>query len=60
MDVFKFDCKGNNAPAYSCNRPNDNSGNYYRVSDVERLKESLLYAEEIGKAAEFVFEEFGL
>lgn len=58
MDVYKFDCKSNNAPAYSCNKPNDNSGNYYKVSDIEILKVELLRAEEIGKRLEFVFADF--
>ena len=42
MNIYKFDCKSNNSPAYSCNHPNDNSGNYYRALDVDRLKEELL------------------
>ena len=28
METIKFDCKANNAPAYSCNKPGDNSGEY--------------------------------
>jgi len=60
MEVYKFDCKSNNSPAYSCNRPNDNSGNYYRAKDVERLKAELLNAEEIGKPIKYIFEDFGM
>lgn len=60
VEIYKFDCRGHNAPAYGCNKPNDNSGNYYKVSDIERLKKELLYAEEIGKPLDFVFAEHGV
>lgn len=36
--VFRFHCHGHNAPAYSCNRPDDNSGEYVRLSDYEALQ----------------------
>ena len=34
MDVIKFDCNSHNAPAYSCNKPGDNSGEYIRFEDA--------------------------
>jgi hypothetical protein len=34
MERVKFNCKGNNAPAYSCNLPNDQSGTYIREAQV--------------------------
>ena len=34
MQIYKFDCNGHNAPAYGCNKPGDNSGEYVRVDDV--------------------------
>ena len=37
-EVFRFDCHGYNAPAYSCNKPLDNSGEYVRLSDYEALQ----------------------
>ena len=37
MKLFKFDCTTNNAPAYICSEPNDNSGHYYRAEDVDEL-----------------------
>ena len=41
MDKVSFDCNGNNAPAYSCDKPGDNSGEYYRCSDVEARLQAL-------------------
>lgn len=37
-EVFRFHCHGPSAPAYSCNRPLDNSGEYVRLSDYEALQ----------------------
>lgn len=37
-EVFRFDCHGHSAPAYSCNKPADNSGEYVRLSDYEALQ----------------------
>jgi len=34
MDIIKFECHGYNAPAYSCNKPGDNTGDYIRLEDV--------------------------
>ena len=34
MDIIRFDCHGNNAPAYSCNKPGDNTGDYIRLEDA--------------------------
>lgn len=34
-EVFRFHCHGQSAPAYSCNKPADNSGEYVRLSDYE-------------------------
>ena len=28
METIKFNCNSNSAPAYSCNKPGDNSGEY--------------------------------
>ena len=36
MDIYKFDCNGNNAPAYSCDKPGDNSGYYVRFDSLKR------------------------
>ena len=41
VEKINFDCNGNNAPAYSCNKPYDNSGWYYQSTDVDEvLKEA--------------------
>ena len=34
MERVKFNCKSNNAPAYSCNLPNDQSSTYLREAQV--------------------------
>lgn len=64
MEKFIFNCNTRNAPAYSCNKPGDNTGAYYRAGDVaewiDGLKADLLHAEECGKALEYVFRERGL
>ena len=41
MELFEFDCNSNNAPAYSCNHPNDNSGFYFRAEEVEPIIHAL-------------------
>ena len=38
MDEYVFDCKGNNAPAYGCCRPGDNSGVFVKKDDLNKLK----------------------
>jgi hypothetical protein len=40
MEKIEFDCNGNNAPAYSCNKPYDNSGSYYQSTDVDEVLEA--------------------
>lgn len=40
-EVFRFHCHGQSAPAYSCNKPTDNSGEYVRLSDYEALQAEL-------------------
>ena len=39
LEIIKFDCRGNNSPAYSCNKPGDNSGYYVRALMVAKLDE---------------------
>jgi hypothetical protein len=34
METVKFTCQGNSAPAYSCNKPGDRSGEYILKSDA--------------------------
>lgn len=36
--TFKFDCNGHNSPAYGCNRPGDNSGEYVSLEDYKKLQ----------------------
>jgi len=36
MNTIKFNCLCNNAPAYSYNKPGDNTGEYIKVSKIER------------------------
>ena len=38
MDTVKFTCHGNSAPAYSCNKPGDQSGEYVRVESIPSWK----------------------
>lgn len=40
-EAVKFDCNGNNAPAYSCNKPGDNSGEYVKAEDYATLQHEL-------------------
>lgn len=37
VQKIKFDCNGNNAPAYSCDKPGDNSGVYVQSTDYDEL-----------------------
>lgn len=37
MQKIKFDCHGHNAPAYGCNKPGDNSGEYIRIDDINEI-----------------------
>ncbi len=37
LKVYNFDCNGWNSPAYSCNYPDDNSGQYYKKEDIDRI-----------------------
>jgi len=48
-EVFKFHCHGQFAPAYACNKPGDNSGEYVSLSDYEALAEE---CEKLRKVAE--------
>ena len=41
METIKFDSNSHNAPAYSCNKPGDNSGEYVSV-DVANAMRSLI------------------
>jgi len=34
----RFDCHGRYAPAYGCDRPNDNSGFYVQATDYDELE----------------------
>ena len=36
MKKYRFDCHGHNAPAYGCNVPGDNSGEYVLYAEVEK------------------------
>ena len=44
--IYKFDCNGHNAPAYSCNKPGDNSGCYVHLRDYQDLQTQLTAARE--------------
>ena len=37
-EVFRFHCHGRSAPAYNCNKPADNSGEYVRLAEYEALQ----------------------
>lgn len=41
VEIFNFNANGNNAPAYSCNKPYDNSGDYVKLEDYNRLQARL-------------------
>jgi len=50
METVKFTCHGNSAPAYSCNKPGDMSGEYVKVfSDLDRRDVLLKAAYELLK-----------
>lgn len=40
-EVIRFDCNGHNAPAYGCNKPGDNSGEYVKADHHAELVEAL-------------------
>lgn len=42
METIKFDCKSNNAPAYSCNRPGDNSGEYVSANIAFAMRDLII------------------
>jgi len=44
--IYIFDCNGHNAPAYSCNKPGDNTGSYVHLTDYEDLQTQLTAARE--------------
>ena len=46
MKTIKFTCHGNSAPAYSCNTPGDNSGEYVSIDDYNKTRAQLLSCEE--------------
>ena len=63
MKTVKFDCHGHNAPAYGCNLPCDQSGEYLRVNQGQRqdslrdqLNDLAIVADMIGcyDAADFI------
>jgi len=37
MVKIEFNCHGNSSPAYSCNKPGDNSGVYVQATDAKEL-----------------------
>lgn len=37
-EVFRFHCHGRSAPAYNCNKPADNSGEYVLLAEYEALQ----------------------
>lgn len=37
-EVFRSHCYGQRAPAYHCNKPADNSGEYVRLAEYEALQ----------------------
>jgi len=43
MKLYRF-FQGNNAPAYSCDHPNDNSGYYYPKDEVDKKIKELMQA----------------
>jgi hypothetical protein len=38
IETFEFNCNRNSSPAYSCDKPNDNSGLYVKLSDYQQLQ----------------------
>lgn len=59
MEKTEFNCKGNNAPAYSCNKPGDNSGTYYQAADVDGMIEEIKGANCLGEIAK-ILRRFGI
>lgn len=49
MEIIKFNGNGNFAPAYTCSKPGDNSGEYIRKEDADRIIVLLKAAHEILK-----------
>ena len=46
MKKYVFDCNSNNAPAYSCSEPNDNSGEYFKKDEIlDLIDERIKYLE---------------
>ena len=43
MRTVKFNCHSNSAPAYGCNKPGDNSGEYVRIGDYKQKEAYLVY-----------------
>lgn len=42
METIKFDSKGNNAPAYSCNKPGDNSGEFVTIEVANAMRSLII------------------
>lgn len=42
-EPVEFTCHGNSAPAYSCNKPGDMSGTYYRTPQPVKVPEPKTY-----------------
>ena len=38
MKTIKFTCRGNSSPAYSCNEPGDNAGEYVTLKVAEEMQ----------------------
>ena len=54
MEIIKFDCHGHNAPAYSCNKPGDNSGEYVRADYAKaKIDAMLTVLEEVDECAAY-------
>lgn len=58
MNKVEFNSKGNNAPAYSCNKPGDNSGAYYKQSEVDDLLQEVKDARCLGEV-EKILRQYG-
>jgi len=57
MKKIEFDCNGNNAPAYGCNEPHDNSGFYYQATAVDELLERIWQAAETAPTIKYMIED---
>jgi len=42
METIKFTCHGNSSPAYSCNKPGDNSGEYVSLDVAEEMRDLII------------------